>query len=59
MDYEEDEKMMDEDEETQDIPIQIQQIPIISNGSSSSRRTSHSSIGKVGWHKRQAKSRLE
>lgn len=50
---------MDEEEETQDIPIQIQQTHIIANSSSSSRRSSHFSSGKVGWSKRQAKSRLE
>lgn len=57
MDYEEDYKMMDEDEETQDIEIEVQQ-PIIS-GSSCHQRSSKSSSGQIEAHKRHARSRFE
>ena len=58
MDFEEmDEKMIDEDEETQ--PIESwQQQSIIRSGSSCLRRGSNSSSGKTVVSKRQAKSRL-
>lgn len=58
MDYDEDDKMMDEDEETQDIPIQIER-PETSNGDSLLRRTPSSRSSNFGEEKRRAKSRLE
>jgi hypothetical protein len=56
MDFEEDEKMMDEDEETQDIDAWQQQII---RRSSSGRRSSQTSSHKIGAYKRHAKSRFE
>ena len=54
MDYEEDDKMIDEDEETQDIEIQQ---PIVSGNPV--RRNSNQSSWQIDSHKRHARSRFE
>jgi len=59
MDYEEDEKMVDEDEETQDVDIWHKDNIISSQSIISSLKSSKVSSKKIGGNKRHAKSRFE